>query len=126
MNQTNNAVCAICGKEYYMCMSCKETRSLHPWKLHTDTSEHYKIYQVLRGYTTGKYSRLETEERLNNIDLSDLNTLKDNIRNTINDIMRYAEKDTQSEQISVSEEKDEDTKSDKLNKRKKTYNKNDK
>ena len=40
--------------------------------------------------------------------------------------MRYAEKDTQSEQISVSEEKDEDTKSDKLNKRKKTYNKNDK
>lgn len=125
MNQTNNAVCAVCGKGYYMCMSCKETRDLHPWKLHTDTSEHYKIYQILRGYTTGKYSKPETKERLQNVDLSDLNTLKSNIRSTINDIMRYTETNIQDEQIPVREEKDAVAKSDKLNKRKKSYSRHD-
>lgn len=87
MQKPNNAVCAICGNEYYICMKCNDLRSLNPWKLHTDTIEHYKIYQVIHGYSTGVYTKEEAKEKLKNIDLSDINNLRDNIKSTIFDIM---------------------------------------
>lgn len=87
MENKNNATCAICGKEYYMCLSCKDMMNLHPWKMHTDTSEHYKIYQILRGYNTKVYSKEEARLKLQMVDLSDFDNLRDNIKNIINDIM---------------------------------------
>lgn len=125
MEQKNNAICAVCGKGYYMCMSCKETKDLHPWKLHTDTSEHYKIYQILRGYTTGKYNKSEAKERLQNVNLSDLNTLNSNIQKAINDIMKFVEKDIEIKQVSTDEEKISNMKSEKSSKSKKSCNRHD-
>ena len=87
MENKNNATCAICGKGYYMCLSCKDMTKLHPWKMHTDTSEHYKIYQILRGYNTKVYSKEEARLKLQMVDLSDFDNLRDNIKNIINDIM---------------------------------------
>lgn len=85
----NNAVCSICGKEYYICKSCKDTISLHPYKLHTDTSEHYKIYQIIHGYNTGVYSIEDAKEKLQTVDLSDLNTFRDNIKVIVKTILNY-------------------------------------
>lgn len=85
--QKNNAKCKICGQGYVMCLSCKEYSRLHPYQLHTDTAEHFKIYQVLHGYTTGIYSKNEARERLLNIDLSDMNTYRDKIKSRIGLIM---------------------------------------
>lgn len=83
----NNAICAVCGKEYYVCVSCKDFMNLQPWKLHTDTSEHYKIYQIIHGYSTGVFNEEDAKQRLNNVDLSDLDSLRENIKNTINKII---------------------------------------
>ena len=87
MAETLNATCAICGKGYHLCVSCKSIMELNPWKIHTDTSEHYKIYQIIRGYSVGLYEKAEAKSKLQMVDLSDLNDLRDNIKNIINDIM---------------------------------------
>ena len=87
MAEMNNSTCSICGKAYYKCLSCKDLMMLNPWKAHTDTSEHYKIYQIIRGYNTNAYTKDEANAKLQKVDLSDLNELRDNIQNLIKDIM---------------------------------------
>lgn len=87
-NTTNkpNAKCAICGTPYHMCMSCSKDKGL-VWKRFCDTPEHYKIYQVVHGYTTSLYTKTEAAKKLNNIDLSDIDKLRENIHNILNEIM---------------------------------------
>ena len=87
MAEKNNATCSICGKGYYMCVSCKDKINAAPWKRHTDTPEHYKIYQILHGLTTGVYTKDEAKMKLQNVDLSDLHEFRDKIKERINDIM---------------------------------------
>ncbi len=92
MAEKINATCSICGKGYYKCLSCQSEIKVMPWKHYTDTSEHYKIFQVIRGYNTGVYTKLEAKEKLNTIDLSDLDELRDNIKKIIKDIMKEEKK----------------------------------
>jgi predicted AlkP superfamily phosphohydrolase/phosphomutase len=87
MAEKNNAVCSICGKPYHVCMSCKDAIKNSPWKVHTDTVECYKIYQIIHGYSTGVYNEKETKAKLQKVDLSNLNELRDNIKGIINAIM---------------------------------------
>lgn len=87
MAEKINATCAICGNGYHLCMSCKDMISLTPWKKHTDTSEHYKIYQIIHGYSTKVYTKAEAKAKLKKVDLSDFDTLRDNIKSVITDIM---------------------------------------
>lgn len=92
MAEKNNATCAICGKGYHMCLSCKDEMKAKPWKLHTCCSEHYKIFSVIKGYTFNVYTKSEAKKRLQKIDLSDLDALRDNIKDIINEIMSSAKK----------------------------------
>lgn len=85
MAEQNNTTCAICGKGYYLCLACKSNK-LTPWKLHTDTSEHYKIFQILRGVFMNVYSMEEAKEKLSAINLSDVDTFNDDIKIRINEI----------------------------------------
>lgn len=87
MAEKNNATCAICGKGYHMCISCRDEMQAKPWQAHTDTPEHYKVFQVVRGYNTGVYTKREAKAKLRMIDLSDLDGFRDNIRNIVEDIM---------------------------------------
>lgn len=77
MAERDNAVCAICGKGYHKCLSCKDKISKAPWKMHCCCAEHYKIYQILHGYTVGVYTDFEAKQRLQNVDLSDLHNLRE-------------------------------------------------
>lgn len=88
MAEKNNAYCAICGNPYHVCMSCLDSMRLSPWKIHTDTSEHFKIYQVIHGFTSGVYSMDEAKIKLNNIDLRDIESFKPNIKEIIKDILK--------------------------------------
>ena len=83
----NNATCAICGSGYYLCMSCQDNMQLRPWKLHTDTSEHFKVYQILRAYNSGVYNKTEARNALKNVDISDKDTYLCEIREMINNIL---------------------------------------
>jgi hypothetical protein len=88
MSEPNaNSKCAICGKDYYLCIACKDKLAAEPWRLHTDTSEHFKIYQIIRGYNTGIYTKAEASEKLKTVDLSDMHTYLDYIQAAITRIM---------------------------------------
>ena len=99
MAEKNNATCSICGKGYYMCLACKDAINLSPWRRHTDTSEHYKIYQILRGYNTRVYSKEEAKSKLQMVDLSDFDSLRDNIKDIINDILGENEEKMNSQNL---------------------------
>ena len=92
MGSQNNAICDVCGKPYKLCLSCKDHLALQPWKVHTDTAEHYKVYQVLLGFNTGVYDIAEAKAKLQTIDLSDKDTYLTEIKEVIERIMAYEDK----------------------------------
>ena len=92
MNEQNNATCSICGKQYHLCVSCKDEMMSTPWKVHTDTSEHFKVYQILHGYSTGVYTKEEAKVRFERVDLSDINSFRPNIKNIIKGILKENKK----------------------------------
>lgn len=88
MLEKNNATCKICGKPYYVCMSCADSMKAHPWKIFTDTSEHYKIFQVVRGLSTGVYTKDEGKKKFKNIDLRDIESFRPHIKDIIKDVLK--------------------------------------
>ena len=88
MAEKNNATCKICGKPYYACMSCADSMKAHPWKVFTDTSEHYKVFQVVRGLSTGVYTKDEAKEKFKNIDLKDIESFRPHIKDIIKDVLK--------------------------------------
>lgn len=88
MTEKNNAVCSICGKSYYACMSCLDAMKLHPYKRFTDTAEHFKVFQVVRGLSTGVYTKDESKEKFKNIDLGDIESFRPHIKDIIKDVLK--------------------------------------
>lgn len=95
LTEKNNSTCAICGNGYYMCRSCKDQLRLSPWKIHTDTSEHYKIFQIVRGYSIGLYTKDEAKDKFKNVDLADLKDFLPEVQSVIETIL--ADKNESSE-----------------------------
>lgn len=88
MAEKNNATCSICGSPYHLCMSCRDSIQLAPWKRFTDTSEHYKVFQIVKGFSTGVYTKDEARSKFKNVDLSDLDTFRPHIKSIIEDILK--------------------------------------
>lgn len=87
MSEQINAYCTICGNGYHMCLSCKDKMRMSPWKMYTDSAEHYKIHQIIYGLSTKVYTEDEALLKLKNVDLSDLETFKPNIKAIIKGIL---------------------------------------
>jgi hypothetical protein len=60
---------------------------LYPYKFYTDTSEHYKIHQIIRGYSNKILSQNEAKEKLGKVDLSDIDSYKANIKKVLSEIL---------------------------------------
>ena len=88
MAEKNNAHCTICGKPYYVCMSCLDSMRLSPWKIHTDTAEHFKISQIVHGVSTNIYTKDEARTKLKNVNLDDIETFRPHIKKIIEDILK--------------------------------------
>ena len=95
----NNAVCSICGRHYHKCLSCRDSMKLQPWKMFTDTSECYKVFQAVKGFSTGVYTKEEFKSKLNNIDLSDLENYREHIKAIIKDALIEEEKEELIEEV---------------------------
>lgn len=81
--------CTICGKDYEVCNSCLQQKTFKPWRIVTDSIEHYKIYLVIHGYTISK-NKDEAKKELENCDLSDLENFNPEIKAVIKEIMATA------------------------------------
>lgn len=69
-------------------MSCKNSAEFHPFKKFTDTAEHYKIFQIIKGLNTSVYTKEEAKDKLKNVDLSDMDTFRPHIIEIISDILK--------------------------------------
>lgn len=87
----NNVTCSICGSPYHLCMSCKDSVKLHPYKIHCCSSDCYKVFQVIRGFSSGVYTKDEFKSKLKNIDLSGLENYRENIKTLIKDALKEDE-----------------------------------
>lgn len=88
MVEKNNAVCSICGKSYYLCISCKDSMKLHPWKIHCCSSECYKTFQIIKGFKNGVYTKEEAKDKFKNVDLSNLKNFIPRIKKVVDDILK--------------------------------------
>ena len=81
-----NARCSICNCGYFLCKSCKNEKKFKPWRTVTDTIEHYKIYMAIHGYTVTQ-NKEQAKAKLQNCNLSDMESFKPEIKSVINEIM---------------------------------------
>ena len=88
MHEKNNAVCSICGKEYHVCLSCSDAMKLHPWKIYTESQNCFQVFQVVRGFSTGVYTKDEAREKLQNVDLKDIDSFRPHIKKIVKDILK--------------------------------------
>lgn len=88
MVEKNNAVCSICGNPYHLCLSCKDSMKLHPWKIHCCSSECYKAFQIVKGFNNKVYTKEEARDRFKNVDLSNLDNFVPHIKKIIKDILK--------------------------------------
>ena len=91
MVENNNAVCSICGNGYHICLSCNDYMKLNPWKVHCCSADCYKTFQVVRGFSTGVYTKDEFKSKLQNIDLSNLENYREHIKVMIKDALKEDE-----------------------------------
>lgn len=84
--QEPNTYCSICGKPYHLCLSCDKGKN-NLWKVYTDTSEHYKVFQIIRGYSLKVLSLEEARKKINNVNISDMNGYKPEIKQTLTEIL---------------------------------------
>ena len=91
MAENNNATCSICGSPYHVCHSCKDSIQLQPWKIHCCSVDCYKVYQTVRGFSTGVYTKDEFKSKLKNIDLSNLEDYREHIKVLIKDALKEDE-----------------------------------
>lgn len=88
MSVKNNATCSICGSGYHVCYACNSSIKLQPWKIHCCSVDCYKTYQVVRGFSTGVYTKDEFKSKLQNIDLSNLDNYREHIKAIIKDALK--------------------------------------
>ena len=91
MAEKHNATCSICGNGYHTCYSCKDSMQLKPWKIHCCSVDCYKVFQVVRGFSTGVYTKDEFKVKLQNIDLSNLENYREHIKTLIKDVLKEDE-----------------------------------
>lgn len=88
MVEKNNAVCSICGSPYHLCLSCKDSMKLHPWKIHCCSSECYKTFQIVKGFNNKVYTKEEAKDKFKNVDLSNLENFVPHIKKIVEDILK--------------------------------------
>lgn len=87
MAENANEQCAICGKDFHMKYHCNKNGNSSPWMAHCDTVEHYKVFQIVNGYTGGVYDIDEAKSKLDAVDTSDKDTYRANIKTIVDKIL---------------------------------------
>ena len=82
-----NAHCIVCGNGYHMCLSCKDYAKTHPWQTYTDTAECYMIHQIIHGYVIGVYTKKEARQKLQNVDLSNIDNFTELAKKDLKEIL---------------------------------------
>lgn len=85
MSEVLNNTCAICGKKYKECNTCKKIKTYKAWRTIADTEECFKIYSVLYDYNRGTIDKSKAKELLKSCRMPE--TFQSHIKKVIDEIM---------------------------------------
>lgn len=101
-----NATCIICGKKYHLCIACERTKSTWKhWKMISDSENCYKIYKIVNDYNFNKITKDEAKKMIEKCDLTELETIKENVKKVIKEIMEEKNVSKSVKTTKVKEEK---------------------
>lgn len=84
MSKELNATCAICGKKYHVCNTCKSVKTLKPWRTIADTIECYKIYMIIHDYVNENIPKEKAKNMLDGCTIP--SELQEHIKTVIDEI----------------------------------------
>lgn len=84
-----NHWCIVCGKGYHACNSCDDVKSFTPWKILTDTSNHYSIRLIIDDYTNNVIDKKKAKDMLKKCDLTGYKDFLPHVSKIISDILAY-------------------------------------
>lgn len=90
MSKSNKATCIVCGKEYDVCLSCKDQNKIKPWRNITDNVNCYKIFLALTQYNNEYISKDEAKKQLDGI-VYNKAELKESVQAKIDEIINTTE-----------------------------------
>ena len=82
----NTATCAVCGKPYKPCLSCRSQNRISYWRNIADSINCYKIFLAVSQYNNGYLSKAEAKEQLEASPF-DENDLREPVRVKVAEIM---------------------------------------
>lgn len=89
MSKEINHTCIVCGTGYHACDTCNELKKINSWQRFTDTSNHYKIFQIINDYSHKVIDKKYAFNMLNKCDLKGYKNFYPNITKIIDEILEY-------------------------------------
>lgn len=87
----NNAICKVCGKPYHRCLNCEKNKNnFISYKLVACSHNCFKIYATI----TSEESKEVQKKMLSTLDLTELETFEEEVKNYIKNILATEEKET--------------------------------
>lgn len=83
--------CAVCGKSYKFCNSCREDREKPLWYFSFCSEPCKNIYEITSKFEDGRLDVKTAKEQLKKYDLSKLDNFGASYKKSINKIMAYSE-----------------------------------
>jgi hypothetical protein len=88
MKSKINHYCCVCGIGYNSCDHCNGVKSYTPWRILTDSIDHYKIYIIVCDYRDKKITKDKAKEMLSHVDITGWETFKEGTKNLIAEIFQ--------------------------------------
>lgn len=95
MAKKNNRKCIICGKKYYFCSACNSSDANKPsWYFIFDGQNCHDIYEICTKYRDKEISIDEAYDRINKLDISNLDEFAEPTRLQIEEILKHGSKNS--------------------------------
>ena len=105
MAKKNNKVCICCSKEYSYCNRCKDFILYPTWMNIFHDKNCREIFNTASAYLACEITKEEAKARFDACDLSNINSLKSKIVETINEVCKVEDEEKVND---ITEEKAED------------------
>lgn len=89
-----NRICIICGKRYSYCNNCQRDSNKPSWYFIFDGQNCHDIYEICTKYRDKEISIDEAYDRINKLDISNLDEFAEPTRLQIEEILKHGNKNS--------------------------------
>lgn len=94
-----NKVCFLCGKKYHYCPTCSSDINKPSWYAMWCSEQCKDLDQILAAHTMKQITIEETKKKIEDLKLSNVKFVDENVEKHYNEIMSYKAKDEESKKV---------------------------